>query len=61
MITKSRPRSEPTLVTTGGTFSEEAVVELVDHCIVPALVDEFLRTRLNLPERGEPEHNVTRL
>jgi hypothetical protein len=61
MITRPRPRSEPTLVISGGTFSEEVVVELVDDCIVPALVDEFLRTRLNLPERGEKEHNVTRL
>jgi len=34
---------------------------LVDDCIVPALVDEFLRTRMNLPDLAPSAHNETQL
>jgi hypothetical protein len=31
-------------------FSAEVVLQLVNDWIVPVLVDEFLRSRMNLPE-----------
>jgi len=41
-----------------GAFSNEVVLHLVDDCIVPALVDAFLRSRSNLPLDLEDAHNV---
>jgi hypothetical protein len=57
---KPRPRSalDPKLEITGRTFSDEIVMHLVDDWIVPALVEEFLRCRMNLPELAGREHNV---
>ena len=53
-----RLRPEPKLEITAGTFSQEMVVQLVDDLIVPALVEEFLRSRMNLPASPGCEHNV---
>ena len=53
----ARSRSETTLEITAGTF-EEGLKQFVEACIVPALVESFLRTRTNLPEFVTPEHNV---
>ena len=53
-----RLRQEPKLNITPGVFSNEVVLQLVDHWIAPALVEEFLRSRMNLPESIERDHNV---
>jgi hypothetical protein len=60
-FTISGSRPETVLVITGGIFSKEVLIELVDDCIVPALVDEFLRTRRNLPDHTNSVHNETQL
>jgi hypothetical protein len=54
----SRRRLDPRLQIAGGVFSKETVGQIVDDWIVPALVDEFLRRRMNLPDFSDPEHNV---
>jgi hypothetical protein len=56
-----RLRPEPKLEIATETFSKELVLQLVDDCIVPALVDEFLRRRMNLPDLSGREHNVDQL
>jgi hypothetical protein len=53
----SRLRPESKLEITGETFSNEAVHRFVNDCIVPALVDHFLRARLDLPGPIGREHN----
>jgi len=60
-LTRPSPQPETTIAITGGIFSKEVVMALVDDCIVPALVDEFLRTRINLPDPTPSAHNETRL
>jgi hypothetical protein len=52
-----RLRPEPTLEIAIGTFSKEMVLQLIDDWIVPALVEKFLRSRMNLPEAIRREHN----
>jgi hypothetical protein len=54
-------RQEPKLNITPGVFSNEVVLQLVDHWIAPALVEELLRSRMNLPESISPEHNENQL
>jgi hypothetical protein len=44
------PRGEPKLEIVHGTLSDDALRQFVNDCIVPALVNEFLRWRMNLPE-----------
>ena len=51
-------RSETTLQIAAGTFREEAFLQIIEDCIVPALVESFLRSRTNLPEFATCEHNV---
>ncbi len=50
-------RSEPKLEIAAGTFSQEVLLQLVDDWIVPAMVEDFLRSRMNLPELISREHN----
>jgi hypothetical protein len=45
----------------GGAFPLSAVLHLIDDCIVPALVTEFLRSRVNLPDSTDSAHNVDQL
>jgi hypothetical protein len=52
----SRPGSDAKLVVGDGVFPQEALLQFVDVCIVPALVDVFLGSRLNLP--GRPEARI---
>jgi hypothetical protein len=56
-----RLRPEPTLNIAPGTFSKEVVLQLVDHWIAPALVEEFLRSRMSLPESIQRPHNENQL
>ena len=42
-------------------FSDEALLRLADECIVPVLVDFFLRSRLSLPDAAGLAHNVHQL
>ena len=57
----SRLRLEPKLNIAPAIFSKEVVLQLVDHWIAPTLVEEFLRSRMNLPESISPEHNENQL
>jgi hypothetical protein len=43
----ARPERVPeaSLKISEGLFSEEAVMRLIDHLVVPALVEEFLRNK----------------
>jgi hypothetical protein len=54
-------RPEPKLEISAGTFSEEALLHFAENCIVPALVEQFLRARFNLPGSIRREHNVDQL
>lgn len=51
-------RAEPRLEIAAGTFLDEALLQLVEDCVVPTLVERFLRQRVNLPELVTCEHNV---
>ena len=53
-----RVRKESKLEVAGSAFPQHAVLRLVDDWIVPALVEQFLRGRRNLPEAVRTEHNV---
>ena len=57
----SRLRTETTLEIVDGTFSNKAAHQFIDDCIVPALVEGFLRSRLNLPDLVDTAHNVDQL
>ena len=57
----ARLRQETKLNIVPGIFSNEVVLQLVDHWIAPALVEEFLRSRISLPESINPEHNENQL
>ena len=61
MMAGPAPRPQPKLVITSGVFSQELVLALVEDCIVPALVDEFLRSRMHLPAAAPAAHNETQL
>lgn len=61
MITPLRPRPSPQLLIADDLFSQPIVRALVEDCIVPALVEEFLRTRLHLPDPAPAAHNETQL
>jgi hypothetical protein len=54
-------RVEPELSMTGEPFPLGAVLQLIDNCIVPALVDYFLQTRTDLPGLCHSAHNVDQL
>jgi hypothetical protein len=56
-IPSPRLRLEPKLNIDAAIFSKEVVLQLVDHWIAPALVEEFLRSRMNLPESISGKHN----
>jgi hypothetical protein len=60
---KPSPRagSEVKLVVGDAVFSKESLLQFVDDCIVPALVDVFLGSRLNLPGPAGSAHNVDQL
>jgi hypothetical protein len=45
----SRPRVDPELVFIGEDLFAGATRSLIDECIVPALVDAFLRSKRMLP------------
>ena len=47
----------PKLEVATATFSRGVVLQIVDDCVVPALVEAFLRTRINLPAFLGREHN----
>ena len=49
---------ETKLEITRSTFSNEAVLHLVDDSIVPALLEQFLRSRMDLLAAAERGHNV---
>lgn len=48
----------PKLAVAEDAFCEQAVLQLIDQCIVPALVDLFLRDQLSLPDTPGRAHNV---
>jgi hypothetical protein len=54
-----RVRLEPKLEITGRTFSNDAARRLVNDSIVPALVDKFLQSRMNLLVPVGRRHNVS--
>jgi hypothetical protein len=56
-----RLTSEPQLEIGPGIFSQDLVFQLVNDCIVPALVEEFLRSRTSLREAVRGEHNEDQL
>jgi hypothetical protein len=60
---RSNPRSrvEPRLSITDGTFSSQGLFQFANECIVPALVEDFLRSRLNLRDLVDTAHNVDQL
>ena len=49
---------ETKLEITVGTFSNEAVLHLIDDSIVPAMVEQFLQSRMDLRAAAERGHNV---
>ena len=59
MTAKPHRRREPELVISGGIFSQKVLFELVDDWIVPTLVEEFLRIKMNLPDPADAAHNET--
>jgi hypothetical protein len=54
-------RAVPKLELTKGTFANVPLRDFVNDCIVPGLVDIFLRSRLKLPDSLECRHNVDHL
>jgi hypothetical protein len=56
---KLRPRADLEVV--AGTFSKGTLTAIVDECIVPVLLEIFLRTRMALPVSSTDEHNVDNL
>jgi hypothetical protein len=56
-----RLRAEPELKIDTTIFSKRIVLQLADHWIVPALVEEFLRSKRALPESARREHNENQL
>lgn len=50
-------RSEAKLQITSSAFCKEQIRPLIDDLIVPALVEEFLRTKVNLRDSSGHEHN----
>jgi hypothetical protein len=52
-------RLEPKLEIPIGTFSRKVVLHLVNESIVPALVEEFLRSKVDLPVPAGRDHNVS--
>jgi hypothetical protein len=57
----ARLRAEPQLQILEGTFCDDALRNFVSDCIVPALVDSFLRSRLSLQDSIGHAHNVDQL
>jgi len=54
-------RAEPKLEIGKRTLRNDALRDFVSDCIVPALVDRFLRDRLNLQDPVRGEHNEAHL
>jgi hypothetical protein len=62
MLNKSGAlRAEAKLEITKGTFGNMPLRDFVNDCIVPGLVEIFLRRRLNLPDSLGRRHNVDHL
>ena len=59
--TNFRHPQETDLEIAFGTFSQTDMMKFVDDCIVPALVERFLRQNTNLPAFGASRHNVDQL
>jgi hypothetical protein len=53
-----RLRLDSKLEVVGSVFPQQTVLRLVDELIVPALVEEFLRRKMNLPVPPNRDHNV---
>jgi hypothetical protein len=56
-IRKTAERVDPDLTILPGTFSDETVRALIDTCIIPALLDEFLHTEKIFSESRKEKHN----
>lgn len=54
----ARFRADATLQITAGILPEKAIFEFVEDCIVPELVEGYLRSKMNLPEFAIRAHNV---
>lgn len=54
-------RSDTRVEIVGEAFPERKLLQFVDDCIVPALVEQFLRSRVNLSGSIGSEHNVDQL
>ena len=61
MVARPGSRPPPSLVIAAEVFSKDVLMALVEECIVPTLVDEFLRTRMHLPDPAPSAHNETQL
>ncbi len=48
---------KPDLIIPAETFDEETVRRLIDECLVPVLVEQFLRNKNLIPESNEREDN----
>ncbi len=53
--------AEPDLIIPAETFDEETVRRLIDECLVPVLVEQFLRNKNLIPESSEREDNNAQL
>jgi hypothetical protein len=58
----TEPRSiagmEPPLAIMAGTFSDKGLRQFANECIVPALVEVFLRSQQTLRDPVDSAHNV---
>lgn len=54
-----RPRTDLNVV--AGTFSKGTLTAIIDECVVPMLLERFLRKRIALPVSSTDEHNVDNL
>ncbi len=57
---RKRPGRRPVnthLMVSPATFGEDAIQGLIDDWIVPALVEQFLRSKKVLPDPSREEHN----
>ena len=52
---------ERDLIIPAETFDEETVRRLIDECLVPVLVEQFLRNKNLIPEPNEREDNNVQL
>ena len=56
-IANSPRRRQPQLLIPAALFGDPAVRQIVDECIVPALVEEFIRLKLTSSKSSEQSHN----